>query len=280
MALETGSNRYAEGVLQNWLTHYLRVEDNNGVAYSAVNYRGPEMPHHGRQLTLMALYYSYTGDPSGLLLRHYDKIQGLVNLLRHLRSKAQQRNATDPAYGMPAGNDEADLFQDCIECGTTYGASPGDCVTALPYISIAAEMARGFMELGEVLQTIGAGANRPEVTSEGAAMVKEAAELRADMETQLTKSTLQTPQGVCHPHVFGWNCNIVNGGFHPRPVNEPHYQMPTFDVFAQGRTYPEAFESGLLPETVVKGIVKYHSDNLGLLTLPEHGELCPFNSHG
>ena len=85
MALETGSHRYAEGVLQNWLAHYLRVEDNAGLTYTAVNYRGPEIPHHGRQLTLMALYYSYTGDPSSLLLRYYDKIHGLVTLLRHLR---------------------------------------------------------------------------------------------------------------------------------------------------------------------------------------------------
>ena len=130
------------------------------------------MPHHGRQLTLFALYHSYTGDPSGLLLKHYAKIQGIVNLLRHLRARSLQRNHTDPAYGMPAGNDEADLFQDCIECGTTFGDTPGDCVTELPYISIAAEMIRGFMELGEVLQLVGADAQRPDVTAEGAAMAE------------------------------------------------------------------------------------------------------------
>ena len=60
--------------------------------FPAVNYLGrasfhAEMPHHGRQLTLFALYHSYTGDPSGLLLKHYAKIQGIVNLLRHLRAR-------------------------------------------------------------------------------------------------------------------------------------------------------------------------------------------------
>ena len=200
MALETGSFEYATGVLDNWFRYYLRVEDNHGLTYTAIMYRGPEMPHHGRQLTLFALYHSYTGDPSGLLLKHYAKIQGIVNLLRHLRARSLQRNHTDPAYGMPAGNDEADLFQDCIECGTTFGDTPGDCVTELPYISIAAEMIRGFMELGEVLQLVGADAQRPDVTAEGAAMVSEARELRRDFEQRMAASKLVDANGTtCQP---------------------------------------------------------------------------------
>ena len=91
-------------------------------------------------------------------------------------------------------------FEDCIECGTTFGDTPGDCVTELPYISIAAEMIRGFMELGEVLQLVGANAQRPDVTAEGAAMVSEARELRRDFEQRMAASKLVDANGTtCQP---------------------------------------------------------------------------------
>ena len=72
---------------------------------------------HGRQLTTFALYHSYTGDPDGLLLQHFDRIQGLVAVLRRIRAKALTLPKDHPAHGMPAGNDEADLGGSSIECG-------------------------------------------------------------------------------------------------------------------------------------------------------------------
>lgn len=93
--------------------------------------RGPEMPMHGRQLTVFALYWSLTGDPEGLLLSHFDRIQGLVAVLRRIRAKSLSLPKEHPAYGMPAGNDEADLGGSSIECGTTFGENLGDCQTEL-----------------------------------------------------------------------------------------------------------------------------------------------------
>ena len=51
-------------------------------------------------------------------------------------------------------------------------------------------------------------------------------------------------------------------------------------MFAQGRTWPEAFDSGVLPADAVADIKDFAAGQWGMLTLPEHGELCPFNSHG
>ena len=118
MALEWGCFEYAKGLLHNWLSYYLIPDiDDEGFSFTGINYRGPEMPMHGRQLTTFALYHSYTGDPDGLLLQHFDRIQGLVAVLRRIRAKALTLPTDHPAHGMPAGNDEADLGGSSIECG-------------------------------------------------------------------------------------------------------------------------------------------------------------------
>lgn len=245
MALEWGAFEYAKGLLNNWLEYYLLPElDDNGFSFTGINYRGPEMPMHGRQLTLFALYHSYTADPDGLLLRHFARIQGLVAVLRRFRAKALALPKTHPAYGMPAGNDEADLGGSSIECGTTHGDDPGDCVTELPYISGAAEMSRGFAELGAVWIEIGGAANRADVVAEGAAMLKEATAVRADLEVSMARSkipanTTNNPTvTACRPHIAGWTC-AHSGKTNARPVSEPGYTYPTLDVFCTGRTYPE-----------------------------------------
>jgi hypothetical protein len=61
---------------------------------------------HGRQLTEFAQYFSYTGDKEGLLLQHYDRIQGLVANLRRIRAKSLNLPKDHPAYGMPVGKNK------------------------------------------------------------------------------------------------------------------------------------------------------------------------------
>lgn len=196
MALEWGCFEYARGLLHNWLSYYLIPDmDDEGFSFTGINYRGPEMPMHGRQLTVFALYHSYTKDPDGLLLQHFEPIQGLVAVLRRIRAKALTLPADHPAYGMPAGNDEADLGGSSIECGTTFGDNPGDCKTELPYISVAAEMARGFSEMGAVWIKIGSAAGRADVVSEGHAMVNESASVHvrdSKLAIAFSQSSLRT----------------------------------------------------------------------------------------
>lgn len=234
---------------------------------------------HGRQLTVFALYHSYTKDSDGLLLQYFDRIQGLVAVLRRIRAKALSLPRTHPAYGMPAGNDEADLGGSSIECGTTFGDSPGDCQTELPYISVAAEMARGFSEMGAAWIEIGNAAGRSDVVAEGHAMVNESAAVHADLLISMTRSKIPSVNGsnggvACRPHVAGWTCD----GMHSHPVGQNNYKFPTLDVFCTGRTYPEAFYSGVLPPDAVSDIINWAAKNNGLFTVPQ--QWCTFNSHG
>ena len=280
MALEWGCFEYARGLLHNWLSYYLTPDlDDEGFTFTGINYRGPEMPMHGRQLTLFALYHSYTRDPDGLLLQHFDRIQGLVAVLRRIRAKALTLPKDHAAYGMPAGNDEADLGGSSIECGTLYGEAPGDCQTELPYISVAAEMARGFGELGAVWVEIGTAAGRSDVVAEGHRMLNESGMVHADLLTSMARSTIPSVNGsangvACRPHVAGWTCN----GIRSHPVGRTDYTYPTLDVYCMGRTYPEAFYSGVLPADAVSDIVDWAAKNDGVFTVPR--QWCTFTSHG
>ena len=83
------------------------------------------MAQQGRMLTMIAMYYSYTQDAQ-LLLGHLDRVEGIAQLLLKRREQAQALyNRSDPRYGMPTGNDEADLFW------TTETGKPG---TELPFL--------------------------------------------------------------------------------------------------------------------------------------------------
>ena len=129
-ALEWGLFGYAKGVLDNWLTYFIKDD-------GFVLYRGLEMAEHGRMLSNIAQYYQYTGDGE-LLLKHLDKIKGIGWLLNQRRDAALRNYPpTDSRYGMPTGNDEADLFWQTVSLG------PKGNSTEMPFISIAAEMWRG-----------------------------------------------------------------------------------------------------------------------------------------
>lgn len=171
-SLEWGLFDYARGVLDNWLTYFIKDR-------GFVLYRGLEMSQHGRMLTNIAQYYAYTQDGQ-LLLKHLDKIKGIVWMLRQRRASALATWPTnDSRYGMPTGNDEADLFW------TTVGHRTN--ATELPFISIAAEMWRGFRDCGEVLSIIGTNSTSPntEAAALGRAMLVEADEILPQLRASM-----------------------------------------------------------------------------------------------
>ena len=113
---------------------------------------------------------------------------------------------------------KADLGGSSIECGTTFGESPGDCQTELPYISLAAEMVRGFGELGAVWVEIGTAAGRRDVVAEGHRMLNESGMVHADLLTSMARSKIPSVNGsangvACRPHVAGWTCDGIRS--HP-----------------------------------------------------------------
>ena len=103
------------------------------------------MSQLGRLLVLTAEHYFFTGDAT-LILRHQKKLTGIKDHLHNRRQMAlDQFPAGDPRHGMPTGDDEADLFLSAILL---------DAKTELPFISIAAEMWRGFRDLGSAIGDI------------------------------------------------------------------------------------------------------------------------------
>ena len=105
------------------------------------------MSQLGRLLVLTAEYYFYTGDAT-LILRHQKKLSGIAeNLCSRRQMALEQFPVGDPRHGMPAGDDEADTFIFAILL---------DAKTELPFISIAAEMWRGFRDLGSAISDIAA----------------------------------------------------------------------------------------------------------------------------
>ena len=109
-------------------------------------YRGLEMAQQGRMLSVIAKYWLFTAAADGdsdaameaadLIVANFATIQGAAGVLRERRAAALSDPAvpkTSPKYGMPTGNDEADLWH------RTTGLAGGQ-QTQMPYFSIAAEM--------------------------------------------------------------------------------------------------------------------------------------------
>ena len=133
MALESGTFEYAHGVMHNWLQFYVRR--NGTTTYNHVGMRS-----HGRELSVYAQYYRYTGDPHGYLTKYFDRIQGRTQMLMQRRAQALRLPPSNPAYGMLRGDGNEDLGSTEIGCGTAHpDGNMGDCQTELPYISITAE---------------------------------------------------------------------------------------------------------------------------------------------
>eukprot|EP01052_Picozoa_sp_SAG31_P046837 SAG31_NODE_9120_length_1330_cov_1.542648_1_plen_385_part_10 len=103
MALECGAMKYARGVIDNQFQFYIRGED------GMVNYRATEVPCSSRFLTILALYFSYSGDAS-LLLKHFEKARKLAGWLLYRRKVSLSFPEDDPRYGIPFGDDEADSY--------------------------------------------------------------------------------------------------------------------------------------------------------------------------
>lgn len=230
----------------------------------SILYRGPETGQYGRMLTLVAQYVNLGGDIQ-VVLKRRSRIDGVTNLLLALRAKAQKLPNSDPAYGMIAGWSEADA---CLD--------PDPPRYMQPYFSNSTEAARGFRDLGLAWEMIGKKTSNPELIAWGEKLVREAAELRRDIDAAITRSILTIDGEKILPSIAG-----VNEPFHiavPRDESDPQ--------FRSYRAYMEMMYSGSLTKEQVKMIVDYRSSHhdviLGMPTAYGYktGELAGFLSYG
>lgn len=244
-------------------------------ANGAVSYRGPATADSAIMLTLIAKHYSYSRDAS-LLIKHHEKIKGIVSWLNASRELSLSFPRSDPRYGIPIGDSEADNFV------RVEGYPHFDPPTApVHYYSSAAATARGYLELGRVWSSLGESGSRengqPEPFQEMVAMGTElqttAAVLRHDMEVSMNRTMIEsdpTANGTrCWPFMAepdGRNCTNVH--------------LNNVEV-TPWRTYAEWMYSGML----TKGQVDDIYTNLGQGGLLNLGSLGPHGwfvmiSHG
>ena len=214
-ALEWGLYGYAKGVLDNWLTYFIKDD-------GFVLYRGLEMAEHGRMLSNIAQYYQYTGD-GDLLLKHLDKIKGIGWLLNQRRDAALRNYPpTDSRHGMPTGNDEADLFWQTVSLG------PKGNRTEMPFISIAAEMWRGMRDIGAALEAVGKAKGSAAATAIGNNFSAVAPPLLATLRKSMAMDAFSSSGGAgprCFPYVAGnKNC----GELKPQPSDRDSEPWRTY----------------------------------------------------
>lgn len=237
-ALEWGLFGYARDVLDNWLEYFVRHK-------GSVLYRGPEMAQTARMLTVIAQYFTYTGDDSPLL-KHFPKIAGISALLRERVADATRRwSPGDSRHGIPTGNDEADLVWNTLQREKTE----------LPYISIAAETWRGLRDCGTVLTRIARTSGRADLANEAKLMLAVAGPLRTNIEESLRLDGGAGSWPRCRPYVAGTKtCGMLNASVAgSNRASEPW------------RTYSEAMYSGLLGNIsgVIPEILEWHQTQQG-----------------
>jgi hypothetical protein len=230
----------------------------------SILYRGPEIGQYGRMLTVIAQFVNYGGSPL-LVLKHRGRIDGVTKLLLALRKKAKQLPKDDAAYGMIAGWSEADA---CLD--------PEPTRYMQPYFSNSTEAARGFQDLGEVWIRIGEQRKNEELVAWGERLVREAQDLRSDIQKAIARSLLRVDGETILPSIAG--------------VKEPFHIAAQRDradpQFRSYRAYMEMMYSGILTGDQVKLIVEYrrkHHDTI--LGVPiaygfNTGDMAGFLSYG
>ena len=226
-ALEWGLFPWAKEILDNYLTYYVRE---NG----AIFYRGLEMPQQGRMLTLISMYHRYTGD-ARLLAHHLPKIQGVVQMLNDRRERSLKSQANPSQYGMPTGNDEADLWQ------STVSGRPNSAKTEMPFVSIAAEMWRGYRDCGASLIEVANSLSQEQhdlkrrMIALGEGMNATSLKLMSDLKQSMALDRFPDGNGTyCHPYVSG----VKECGF------LPNASYPSHRASEPWRTYSELLYSG------------------------------------
>ncbi|HLA71029.1 MAG TPA: hypothetical protein VK624_05925 [Steroidobacteraceae bacterium] len=237
--LEWGLTSRAGRYIDNYFSQFVRDD-------GSLLYRGPEIGQFGRMLTVLAQYADRGGDPS-LLLKLRPRISAITELLRWRRAEGRKLPADDPAHGLISGWSEADA---------SLELDPPRYMQ--PYFSNSTEAARGFHDLGAVWRRIGTSRGDEALTTYGARLMADGAELENDVATAFARSILEADGHRVVPAIAG-----AKQPFHLAVQRDP--LDPQYRAY---RAYMEMMYSGnLSPEQV--GIVidsraRHHDVLLGV----------------
>jgi len=133
--MECGRFEVAHDIFDNYFTEFV---DPKGM----INMRGAETAQFGLTLSLIARYYSYTGDKS-LLIKHREKIEATATLLAELEDEALRLPPLDRGYGLVHGWCESDS---CL--------APAPATWDKPYFSNSAFTVRGWRDIAETWRSL------------------------------------------------------------------------------------------------------------------------------
>ena len=181
-ALEFGAMPYAKGVIDNQFTHYVR---DDGMVW----YRSQEYPGTARMLTILALYYSYSGTTAegcqpmpddAFLVGHFSRARALATLLVARRTASLKYSRSDSRHGIPGADDEG-------RDGVGAGVLNGDAAPMHWYAS-AAELYRACTEMGRVWTAVGKSTGRADISKHGAELLALAPQIQTDLQNSLQKT--------------------------------------------------------------------------------------------
>jgi len=264
-AIEWGMFDLAKRYIDNYFRYFVRDD-------GSIVYRGAETGQYGRMLTVLAQYYRYSDDGE-TLLRHRARIDAICGLLRGLRAEALELATGDPARGILAGWCEADS---CLEDHPEHYLRP--------YLSNSAEAVRGFRDLGETWQSIGADDVDRGLHDAGARLVAESTGMLDDLTIAIA-STMTESDGLPALPVIAGESEPFDVAVR-RDAHDPQFRAY--------RANMELLFSGVLPRAVVETVVAYREARHDiLLGVPaaygydtdgsggfKHGELAGFLSYG
>ncbi len=134
--MEWGRLETARLFIDNYFTEYV---DSRGM----IDMRGPETAQFGMTLSLLARYFSYSGD-SALMFKHRAKIEATAKLLADMHDESLRLAKDDPGYGLIRGWSESDS---CL------GETPS--LYWQPYYANSAFAARGLNDVARAWRDLG-----------------------------------------------------------------------------------------------------------------------------
>lgn len=208
------AGEYTDNYLGKW------VRDDASLVY-----RGPETSQYGQMLQVVAQYAQYSGDTE-LLLKHRKRLDAIANLLVAWHDEARKKSPDDPAYGIIAGQDEAD----CI-----LSDKPDSYFK--PYLSNNSEAARGLRDLGIVWERIGKEKHDTGLEKYGKNLESRAEIIWNDLQVSIGRCVVTTGNNVYLPTIAG--------------------DRQSTGESLEVRSYPELLYSGNLTRDQVNMIVNY-----------------------
>lgn len=258
--MEWGRLETARLYIDNYFTEYV---DEKGM----IDMRGPETAQFGMTLSLLARYFSYSGD-AALMLKHRSKIEATAKMLGDMHDESLRRPADDPGYGLIHGWSESDS---CL--------MPDPSPYWQPYYANNAFAARGLKDIAKAWADLGKGHAEPVMGKLAADWLKRSEILRTRTVDALEKN-IQSDKTPLYIGLFPGTKLTFRESLEtekPSPQQWPH------------RPYAELLQADILPPRLANLVIDcmraYGATTLGVVAnvgrVHEDGrEILGFISYG